>query len=112
MQTLASGSRVAATACASGKADNGRTALGIRTVVSSTTPTGKISTISTAGSDQIVERRLRTPTVASRKCPGVAINSAGVDESPNCQTPVPAETAARRNGKSTGMFFRSAAALK
>jgi hypothetical protein len=84
----------------------------MRTIVISTTPTGKVRTINTAGSDQIVERRLRTPTVASRKWPGVAIRSAGVDESPNCQMPVAAEMAARRNGKSTGILFRSAAALK
>ena len=68
--------------------------------------------MSTAGSDQMVERRLKTPTVASRKCPGVAIRSAALDERPNCHTAWDAETAARRNGKSTGIFFRSAAALK
>ena len=80
--------------------------------MSRTTPIGNATLISTAGSDQIVERRLMIPTVVSRKWPGVAIINAALEDRPNCHTARDADTAARRNGKSTGMPLRSAAALK
>ena len=95
-------SGVVASLFASWKADSGRGDFGIRIKVSAITPTGNVSTMSTAGSDQMVERRLITPTVASRKWPGVAISSGALDDRPNCHTAPAADTAARRNGKSTG----------
>ena len=69
-------------------------------------------TISSAGADQMVVRRSITPTVSCRKWPGVAIRSGALAERPNCQTDWAAAIVASRNGKSTGMPFFSAAALK
>ena len=54
--------------------------------MSRTTPIGNATLISTAGGDQIVERRLMIPTVDSRKWPGVAIINAALEDRPNCHT--------------------------
>ena len=103
---------VDASARASGNCESGTRCRGMSRRASRIRQTGNTITISRAGVDQMVDRRSITPVVLSRKWPGDAMRRGALAESPNCQTDWAAHTVARRNGKSTGMPFSSAAALK
>ena len=64
-----------------------------------------------AGAQIVVESGI-TPVVPSRKCPGVAINKAALEDNPYCQTACAAHTDASKNGKSSLMPQSSASRAK
>src|SRR5262245_35699378 len=61
-----------------------------------------------AAGDQIVVASGMMPVTFWRKCPLVAERRGPVEENPNCHSACAAKVKARKNGKSIGIFLRSA----
>ena len=65
-----------------------------------------------AAGAQIVVESGTTPVVSSKKCPGVAINKAALEDKPYCQQAFAPHTVASKNIKSSLMPLRSASRAK
>ena len=65
-----------------------------------------------AAGDQMVVDSGMTPTVFSRKWPGVATSSGALAENPNCQTAFAAQITASKKRKSILTPLRSASRAK
>ena len=97
---------------ASVNSEIGRIFFGMNTTPQMMQAVVKVTTRTMAAGDQMVVLSGMMPVVFSRKCPGVAINSGALPDSPNCQiAPTPASVE-RRKRKSTGSRLRSASFAK